>query len=346
MGRLRRSLQDYLLAAARVRGAVCAVGSVVLLSWFFGTLWFSYLGYHLWFEKLHKLSILAVGVLAFCLSVWYWVGRPLAVRLADSFEPGELSFSPRIGYGMAGAVGGALLPLFVNPGSRFWVQTLGPLGTVLAVACPLWYWLVGAGECGWLDTRVALPRKRQWLLGVTLLVVTGVALTSVAAHPVSAPNETSVSDGVAVTVTDSQWTQSVNGTKNDTATFGIDDNVTAGENSALLFVAFTVENRAEHPRDYPDPVLLGADPFTLASPTCGKLFFETCPEVTPYNQDFFVEGSKYNYPAYFATLAPGERVRAGIVFEVPLRANDGTRPRATFIAKDIGRWDVSGDGGT
>lgn len=286
---------------------------------------------------------LGVGLVGICAAIWYLIGRPVVFRLQNSAGDRDRSFSPQFSRGMVFAVVGGVLPLFVNGGSSLFMQGLGVFGELLLTVAPLWYWVIGAVEWpyrDWWPDALPTPSGRQaGLVGVAVLVAASAALTMVFALPLVAADETVTRDGVAVTITDVQRTQSVvgpsevGGRQNET--------VTAGEDTELLVIEFTVENRAGEPRE---PLDCGffCRTTALVSPACGTQLDRHCPEKTPpFTQKFTAGGSEYDTYDEWVTLAPGEANTGTIVYEVPRRSDGG--PQLTFIVYDIGRWDVSGN---
>jgi hypothetical protein len=121
------------------------------------------------------------------------------------------------------------------------------------------------------------------------------------------------------------------------------ETVTAGEDTELLVIEFTVENRAGEPRE---PLSCGyfCRAPALVSPACGNLLWRSCPEETPpYTNNFTAGGREYNTYGDYVELSPGKEYTSALVYEVPRRSDGGKRPQLTFIIYDIGRWDVSGD---
>ena len=337
------SISEYLPAGmAPVRGAVGLVGGVVLyhVAWF--NLYHQDFAYHTEFSPWQFYMTFVVGLVGIAATVWYVIGRPLYFRLRGSAAERETSFSPRFIRGMVLAVVGGACPLFVPGGARLGVQVLGILGAVLVVVAPLWYWFISAIEWpwrSWWPEALPTPSGRQaGLAWVSVLVAASIALTTVVALPVVSADETVTRDGGAVTITDVQRTQSDVGGPS-TVRENESETVTAGEDTQLLVIEFTFENRAGEPRE-PRSCGYFCQETALA---CGDSLWQHCPEVTPHNTNNFTAGGR-EYDTYdsYVDLAPGEQYTSAVVYEVPRRSDGGERPQLTFIIYDIGRWDVSG----
>ena len=126
------------------------------------------------------------------------------------------------------------------------------------------------------------PSDRQACLAG---VAVSVALTMVVAVPLVSADETVTRDGVAVTITAVQRTQSVAGGHSEVVG-GQNETVTAGEATELLVIEFTAANRAGEPRE---PLSCGffCRTTALVSPACGTPLDRHCPEKTPpYTKNF------------------------------------------------------------
>lgn len=347
MGTISDSIRaNFPAGMCPIHGVVGAFGGLVLFITANLTIFHTSYAYA-WFPPWYSFMLLIVMLAGICAAVWYVVGRPLAFRLREPRPAGDQyrSFSPQFSRGMVLAVIGGVLPLFVNGGSGLWMQTLGILGAVLLIVAPLWYWLVGAVEWSWREwwpDALPTPSGRQaGLAGVALLVAASVALTLVVALPVLPVDETATNDGVAVTITDVQQTQSVVGLRDD-RNHGHNDTVTAAEDTELLVIEFTVENRAGEPREAPHCVGF-CQATQLISPGCGTWYDPDCPDETPHIRNFTAGGREYDTYNSLVTLAPGEENTGAVVYEVPRHSDGGERPQLTFVVHEIGRWDVSAD---
>lgn len=335
MGTINGSIREYLPARMRpVRGTVGAVGGWVLIKTVGFSFYDPYYAYLTGFPPWYPLAVLGVGLVGLWAAARYVVGRPLVFRLLGSAVDRDTSFWPRFSRGMVLAVVGGVLPVFVNGGSRVWMQAPGVLGAVLLTVAPLWYWVVEWPWHDWWPDALPTPAGRQaGLAGVAVLVAASVALTLVVALPMLPVDETATRDGVAVTITDVQRTQSVVGGHNDT--------VTAGEDTELLVIEFTAENRAGEPRESPNCRFF-CSTTELVSPACGTQLNPDCPEETPHTRNFTAGGREYDTYNRLVTLAPGEENTGAFVYEVPRRSGGGERLQSAFIVYDVGRWDVSG----
>jgi len=335
---VHNSLDKYLPAEMRLLpGIVGLVGGGALIGLFFYTIFVVHYSYHSVFTPSYSLAGLVVGLGGLCGALWYVILRPLVFRLTPALAERLTSFSPDFSRGMGLAVVGAVLPWVVNDGSGGSVQALGILGAVLLTVAPLWYWFVGAIEWPWRDywpdDRPTPSGRQAVLAGGAVVVVLSVALTPVVALPMLSADETATNGGVAVTITDVQRTDSVVGARNDS--------VTAGPDTELVVVEFTIENRGSETWE-PAPYFAYNDVVRLTSPACGTTFSPECRDVTPYAQNFTAGGMEYDYIYANGYVYPGETKTGAAVWEVPRRTDGGEGPRLTFTFLDIGRWNVSG----
>jgi len=338
MDPVHSSLREYLPAEMRLLpGVVGLVGGGAFIVLFFYTIFVVHYPYHSAFTPWYSLTGLVVGLGGLCGAVWYVILRPLVFRLSPSLAERLTSFSPEFSRGMGLAVVGAVLPWFVNDGSRFSVQALGTLGAVLLTVAPLWYWFVGPIEWPWRDwgpdDRPTPSGRQAVLTGGAVVVALSVVLTPVVALPMLSADETATNGGVAVTIIDVQRTDSVVGARNDI--------FTAGADTELVVVDFTIENRGSETWD-PAPYFAYNDVVRLTSPACGITFSPECPEVTPYAQDFTAGGTEYDYIYANGYVSPGETDTGAAVWEVPRHTDGGAQPRLTFTFLNVGRWNVSG----
>lgn len=340
-----------------LRGGLGLVGGVALV---FGTFvqllggnW--QLGFrHDWFLTAIFFGFIAgaVGVVS---PLWYWLGRPVWHRLR---RPGnnlvgrwrEAQFL----LGLAGAVLGLVLLFPVSATSRLPEQILFPLGLLVGIAAPLWYW-VGRPIAG---ARLhQLPVVGPWFveesgasqvkdLGRRLLPVIGAlllasaAVTAAIALPVAAMGEPVDRNGVAVTVAEPRTVSAI--TTPDGGT------VSADHIRAFLLIRVTVTNQAGSEQPLPGA---GAGDITHIAAACQANNFgepsNNCNQVY-LDGPFSAGGVDYvNFAdereAAGGRIGPGRTVDGWLAFRI-----EGSSPEEGFepmvIVDGVGRWTLGEDG--
>lgn len=342
-----RTLRGYLPAEMRLlRGALGAVGGVVVLGGvlvvLLGGNW--QLGYGDDRVLVSIFLVLAPAAVGVASPAWYWVGRPVWHRLG---RPGDRPLRPfrRVRFlpGLVGSVVGVALLFPVSATSRFPEQVLAPFGLAVALASPLWFWLLRPAVGGRVEARLpgALRESSPTATVLRVLPVVGVlllasaAVTAAIALPVVGPGEQIGADGLAVTVTD---------TRTATAVTAAGDGLTHGDDARrLLLVRVAVENRGDAPRRLPGT---SVGDISVIAPECRAQNFgepsNNCNQVF-VDGDFRSDGIDYaNYEALVeaadGTVEPGSRVSGWLVFRVESPPNRAPGFEAMVVVDDVGRW--------
>jgi len=282
-----------------------------------------------------------VGILS---PLWLWVGRPLWVRFDRSGQQRlpewrGATFLP----GLVGPLAGASLFFLVSATSRFWVQTLIPFGLLLGIVSPLWYWVVRPIAGDRLARVVPMPSDVpspavpavRILPAIGVLFVIGMAVTAVIALPVAAVGEPVASDGLSVSITETQTVTEVTDLEGQS--------VAATHDWRLLLVRLEVHNVADGPRAVPGQ---SVGDIAVIAPECGANNFgepaNNCNQAY-LDGDFRADGEEYaNYDArqeaVGGTISSGERITGWLVFRIERSPTQTPSFDVMVIVDDVGRW--------
>lgn len=356
-----RTLRGVLPAEMRVlRGAAGFLGGVLLVGLVFVELLGS--NWQLGFRYTQPLTVIFLalipGGIGIVSPLWYWLGRPVWYRLE---RPGGWLFRrwrrARFLPGLVGPLFGIWLFIPVSATSRFWTQLLIPLGLLVALASPLWWWVgrpllieyleaafarrlslpdpLAGGSTGPLRTAMA-----RLVPAAVLLIVVSAAVTAVISLPVVPMGEPVDHDGLVVTVSEPRSTNSLTEVEGEARR--------ATDSWRFLLLRITVENRAAEPRPLPSASIgdvaviapeCDAQTFGEPSNNCNQLYLD---------RSFSVDGRTFTSyaerrEAAGRSLGPGETVTGWVAFRIegqPVRNPDF---EAMVIVEDISRWSLGED---
>lgn len=345
-----QQLRSKLPAEMRIlRGALCLLAGVFILLAELRLLLVE--NWHLGFGDARLLVsvylLLVPAVLGILSPLWYWFGRPLWHRF-DVLRNRSFRWrgTPQFPLGLLGSALGVALLFVVDVGASFWAQTLAPFGLAVAIASPLWFWLVrpvvGTGADSRLPASLAdagAPRTgRRLAVGLLVLVVASAGLTSVIGLPIVDLGETVQAHGLDVSIS--------NVTVVSDLTDASGEDRLEDQDYKLLLLEVTVENNGEQahrlPGDSVNEILAfstacGAQTFGEPANNCNEMYLTgnfTAAGVTYANYDD-------RQDAIGGELGPDERLSGWLVFRLERPMTGETQLPVTVVVDDVGRWKFS-----
>lgn len=297
------------------------------------------------------LAFLVPAALGIVSPLWYWVGRPIWCRLARSRAQGSVVRSglreARFLPGLAGSLLGLLVLGPVTATAGFWVQAMLPLGLLIGLGAPLWYWifrplgrqLFARPDRNGSEDWLAGSAVRWGLAALFVLAVLSVLVTAVVSLPiVEVGQPITTGSGMELAVTDVETRSSIR---------AADGDLIDGGAGGVLLVRVEGTNGGDTPSAVPGD---SVGDVAVISETCEAQTFgepsNNCNRV--YLDGNFTAGDR----AYAnwgvvreragGSVGPDERLGGWLAYRIEGRSAEGFE--GMVIVDDVGRWRFGVDG--